>query len=398
MSNTTFPLVSVITPSFNQGNFIQETINSVLQQDYRNVEHIIVDGGSTDNTLSILQSNAQADGRLRFISEPDRGQSHAINKGLAMARGEIVGWLNSDDTYLPGAITKAVQALLSHPEWGMVHGYCHIVNGISEIMSSFPTDRADAAKLYNTCCICQPTAFLRKTVFDQMGGVDENLHFCMDYELWMRVAKQHLIGDIPEFLANARLHSGCKSATQWQSVGIPEVLITLAKHYGSIPKSWVTYSSHYQGAGAFALIHKIKSVSRNQPKIINMNRSIDFWAPPIFRVQIASDSQVPAHLLVIKGKLPTPPEQNQPPLSLTALLNGQLYKSFSINQLSFQLHIPLDPTKNVNQVDISASRMLPLTSLHTGIPRQAAFMAEDVIPLSREEAIVYRAFAQTASF
>lgn len=393
VSNSPFPLVTIITPSFNQGKFIQETIDSVLQQDYRHIEHIVVDGGSTDNTLSILQRNAQADSRLRYISEPDRGQSHAINKGLAMAQGEIIGWLNSDDTYLPGAIRKAVEALRLHPEWGMVHGHCHVTNEVNSIISPFPTEKADAQKLYNTCCICQPAAFIRRHVFEQMGGVDENLHFCMDYELWMRVAKQHIIGNIPEYVANARLHGDCKSATKWQSVGIPEVLKSLAKHYGSIPFSWVAYASQYQGQGVYTLINKLKTASAHQlPRVVTMNRSLDLWVPPIFRVQIASEPHTPAQLFVIKGRLPAPPDQKSP-LTLTALINGHPYKAFPIDQASFQLQIPLDPTKASNVVDIAASRMLSPAALRLGTMQTAGFMAEEVIPLSREEAIVFRAFS-----
>lgn len=393
MSNSAFPLVSIITPSYNQGYFIQETINSVLQQDYRQIEHIVVDGGSTDQTLTILQSNAQADERLHFVSEPDRGQSHAINKALAMAKGEIVGWLNSDDTYLPGAISKAVQAFQAHPEWGMLHGQCYIVNGNSQIMTPFYSEQAtDFSKLANRVGICQPAAFLRKNVFDQVGGVDENLHFCMDYELWMRVAKQHIIGYIPEFIANARLHGGCKSATQWQSVGVPETLMTLAKHYGKIPDNWV--SNECEGMAVFALLNKIKTVSPNQPRIVSMNRSMDLCAPPLFHVQIASESHAPAQMLVIKGSLPASPDQDQTPLNVTARINGQPYKTYSIHQVSFQLLIPLDPTKAKNQVDITASRIFSPQSLGMGSVDTIGFIAEEVIPLSREEEIVYRAFSK----
>ena len=393
VSHSPLPLVTIITPSYNQGKFIRETIDSVLQQDYRHIEHIVVDGGSTDNTIAILQSYAQSDGRFRFISEPDRGQSHAINKGLAMARGEIIGWLNSDDTYLPGAIRKAVHALLSHPEWGMVHGHCHVANETNQITSSFPTEPADAQKLYHTCCICQPAAFIRKNVFEQMNGVDENLHFCMDYELWMRVAKSHIIGYIPEFVATARLHSNCKSATQWQSTGIPEVLKSLAKHYGSIPYGWVTYASQYQGPGAFTLINKLKDAAHNQPRVIHTNRSIDMWTPPIFRIQIASDAHAPAHLVIVKGRLPAPAFQNQKPMTLTTLINGQPYKSFPITQTSFQLEIPLDPSRTSNLVDIAASHIISPVSLRLGFLQAAGFIAEEILPLSREEAIVFRTFA-----
>src|SRR5438128_8552250 len=119
------PLVSIVTPSYNQGRFIEDTIRSVLAQDYPNLEYIVVDGGSTDHTLDVLR---RYEGRLRWVSEPDRGQSEAINKGFRMARGEIVSWLNSDDTYVPGAIGKAVAHLGARPEVVMVYGEGYLLD------------------------------------------------------------------------------------------------------------------------------------------------------------------------------------------------------------------------------------------------------------------------------
>ncbi len=129
------PLVSIITPSFNQGHFIEETIQSVLDQDYPNIEYLVIDGGSTDNTVEILR---KYEGRLKWISEPDGGQSHAINKGFRMARGEIVAWLNSDDTLLPGAITKAAGHLAANRETMMVYGEGYLMDHHSQITGRFP--------------------------------------------------------------------------------------------------------------------------------------------------------------------------------------------------------------------------------------------------------------------
>ena len=131
-----YPLVSVVTPSYNQGRYIEETIQSVLNQDYFRIEHIVVDGGSTDETLSVLKKYPH----LKWVSEPDRGQSHAINKGFQIAKGEIAAWLNSDDTYLPGAVTAAVAAWrFVGPDWGNLGICCPApsVSGIHAEMLSF---------------------------------------------------------------------------------------------------------------------------------------------------------------------------------------------------------------------------------------------------------------------
>lgn len=386
------PLVSVITPSYNQGKFIRETIDSILKQDYPNIEHIVVDGGSTDQTLSILQEYAQKDPRFRFISEPDNGQSHAINKGLALAKGQIIGWLNSDDTYLPGAIRKAVHAFQQQPAWGMLHGRGQVVDESGTAYSAYPSEKADAKSLYQSCVICQPTAFIRTHVFRQMGGVDERLQFCMDYDLWMRIAKAYPIGFIPEFLASARIHGACKSATQWHSVGVPEVLKSLAKNYSSIPPGWVSYVPQYRGMGVVDLLRQLKTLRSNSSRITSMNRYRDLWAPPILRITMGSDPAAPAQFLLLKGKIPGVPMQLPKSFTLTALVNGMLVKSFTVTKALFALEIPLDPRSLTHRIDISStSTSVPVIPQIDNM-RVGGYLAEDVLPLSHEEAIVYRAF------
>src|SRR5262245_18944056 len=129
------PLVTVVTPSFNQGRFIRATIESVLSQDYPDIEYIVMDGGSTDDTAEVVKDFA---GRLTWISEKDRGQSHAINKGFRMAKGEIVAWINSDDSLVPGAVAHAVRAFVHHPEAGAVYGEGYLIDRAGRITSRFP--------------------------------------------------------------------------------------------------------------------------------------------------------------------------------------------------------------------------------------------------------------------
>src|SRR5580704_13013939 len=160
----TFPLVTIVTPSFNQGRFIRATIESVLSQDYPNLEYIIMDGGSTDETSAIA---AEYGTRLKWISEKDRGQSHAINKGFRMAKGEIVSWLNSDDIILPGAVACAVNAFSRNPRLGAVYGEGYQIDIDGNIKCRFPaTEPFNLWKLiYLSDYILQQTAYFRRSVF-----------------------------------------------------------------------------------------------------------------------------------------------------------------------------------------------------------------------------------------
>nr|WP_217366940.1 MULTISPECIES: glycosyltransferase family 2 protein [unclassified Brevibacillus] len=395
VSHSQQPLVSIITPSYNQGRFIRETINSILTQDYANLEHIVVDGGSTDDTLSILQEYAQKDPRFRYISEPDRGQSHALNKGLAMARGEIIGWLNSDDTYVPGAIMLAVHAFANNPSWGMLHGNCQVMNEYGQVSSTYPSEQADSKKLYQSCVICQPSAFIRTHVFRHMGGVDEKLQFCMDYDLWMRIAKFYPIGYVPHYLGNARIHTTCKSATQWHSVGVPEVLRSLAKNYSSIPSHWISYVPHYKGMGVLDLLRIYKSFPSNTTRITSMNRGMDLWAPPVLRAIVESDPSAPAQMLLLKGKVPGSPAKLPKPIVLTALVNGVNVKSYTVDKPTFALEIPLDPNATTLRVDIASSSVGVPSTPQVQQRIVGGYMAEEIIPLSYDEVIVYRTFSRS---
>ena len=204
------PLVSIVTPSYNQGRFIEDTIQSVLGQDYPNLEYIVVDGGSTDQTLEVLRRH---EGRLRWISEPDGGQSEAINKGFRMARGEIVSWLNSDDTYVPGAVTKAVAYLRACPDVAMVYGEGYLLDEAGRVTRRFPSTEPFSLwrLVYFSDYILQQTAFWRRCVFDAVGMLDESLHYGMDWDFWIRVAKRFEIAYIPEFLGNLREYAAAKT-------------------------------------------------------------------------------------------------------------------------------------------------------------------------------------------
>jgi glycosyltransferase involved in cell wall biosynthesis len=206
------PLVSIVTPSYNQASYLEETIQSVLAQDYAPLEYIIVDGGSTDGSREIIQRFAS---RLAWgVSEPDAGQTDAINKGFALAQGEILAWLNSDDTYLPGAISGAVAYLQQRPQAGMVYGDANLVDEHGQVIGKFPAAQTDYRRLRRGYVhIPQQAAFFRASLWREVGPLDPTFYFAMDYDLWVRLARLSELHYLPSTWANFRLHGGGKSVT-----------------------------------------------------------------------------------------------------------------------------------------------------------------------------------------
>ncbi len=179
------PLVSVVTPSFNQAGFIEGTMRSVLDQDYPHVEYLVLDGGSKDASAEIIK---RYEHRLAYwTSEPDKGQADAINRGWRMARGKILAYLNADDQYLPGAVARAVEFLSRHPDVGVVYGSCYSVLPAGIRYQYVPADFS-LERLMVENFIPQPAVFIRRSVLDQVGLLDDSLHYCLDYELWLRAA------------------------------------------------------------------------------------------------------------------------------------------------------------------------------------------------------------------
>ena len=204
------PLVTIVTPSYNQADYLEETIQSVLNQDYSNIEYFIVDGGSTDNSLAIIEKYADKLGW--WVSEADQGQTDAINKGFAHANGEILAWINSDDTYSSGAVLEAVDYLQSHPDVGMVYGDANLIDEDGNIIGQFPARQTGYKRLRRGYVhIPQQAAFFRVDLWRKVGPLDTTFYFAMDYDLWVRLAKLAPLVYYPRLWANFRLHESGKS-------------------------------------------------------------------------------------------------------------------------------------------------------------------------------------------
>jgi hypothetical protein len=203
------PLVTIVTPSFNQGRFIRDTIDSVLSQTYQSIEYIVIDGGSTDETLSVLKGYG---GKFYWVSESDHGQSDAINKGWLKSTGAILAYLNSDDTYCPNAVAIGVNYLVQHPDIAMIYADCDFIDENGSLLKAHKGKQMDFEEvLCWSCHLSQPTVFLRREVIDQVGMMNTEFHYAMDYDLWIRVASQYQIRHLPVVLANERHYPTSKT-------------------------------------------------------------------------------------------------------------------------------------------------------------------------------------------
>ncbi len=208
------PRVSIVTPSFNHARFLEQTMRSVLEQDYPNIEYIVIDGGSQDGSRDLIE--AYAPQLAYWQSQPDGGQTDAINQGFARATGEILAWLNSDDYLLPGAVSRAVAALQAEPELGMVYGDCLLVNAEGKTIKRFPAAQTDYARLRRGYVhIPQQSSFWRASLWEAVGPLDPSFYFAMDYDLWTRLARMAPLKYLPgEPWAAFRLHGDAKSLAQ----------------------------------------------------------------------------------------------------------------------------------------------------------------------------------------
>jgi len=208
--------ISVITPSFNQAEFIERTIESVLSQkgDF-DLQYIVMDGGSTDGTLEILK---KYDGRIYWFSGEDAGQSDAVNKGIGRSTGEIIGWLNSDDIYLPGTLQKVTARFREDPGCQWLYGLCSMIGDDDRVIRTRITAYKDRQcrnfsyrNLLTENFISQPAVFFRKELFTRVGPLELNQHYAMDFDLWIRMARVADPVFLNDCLASFRMHGNSKS-------------------------------------------------------------------------------------------------------------------------------------------------------------------------------------------
>lgn len=232
------PLVSIVTPSYNQGKYLEQTIKSVLEQDYPRLEYLVVDGASTDNSIEIIKkyANPLESGSLLpdirqqavglqsrkidwWVSEKDKGQGDAINKGLARATGDIVAWLNSDDYYLPNTISAAVKVFEENPNVVMIYGDMLAVDEHGQTLNHLKYKQLSLQDLLCFRIIGQPSVFFRREVLEKVDGLDTTFHFLLDHHLWIRIAQHGKILHVDQTWAAARYHAEAKNRAKTAEFG-----------------------------------------------------------------------------------------------------------------------------------------------------------------------------------
>lgn len=252
------PLVSIITPSYNQAAYIPDAISSVLAQDYHPIEYWVIDGASTDGSQQIIERFSS---RLTgWISERDSGQAEAINKGLSITKGEIVAWLNSDDLYLPQAISQAVSYFTSEPDLGLVFGDALTVDSTGRPLKTLTFGDWGLEELVKFRIICQPAVFMRRSILEKTGQLDSSYHYMLDHQLWIRLAQQAPLRYVRSWnsanrlpWAAARHHPSAKNVNN--SIGFSQEIMRLLEWMNTEPalKKLITQNRRQVQAGAYRL-------------------------------------------------------------------------------------------------------------------------------------------------
>ncbi len=226
MQNKRYPKITIITPSFNQGKFIRETIESVLSQNYPNLEYWVIDGGSTDDTCAILKSFGK---KIKWISEKDRGQTDALNKGLKRSTGEIIAYLNSDDVYLPNTLFTVAEYFMAHQNAQWLTGDYFIIDTVGKKIQSYVATYKTVFREHLTLPlllilnpIIQPSTFWRKSVQDKIGFFDTKLRYCMDYDFWLRAMKYSKPHVLKQHFSLFRIHGSSKGGAEYAKQFIEE--------------------------------------------------------------------------------------------------------------------------------------------------------------------------------
>jgi glycosyltransferase involved in cell wall biosynthesis len=275
--NTRPITISVITPSFNQGGFIGRTLASVAGQSYPALEHLIFDGGSTDATLEVLEAAGPS---IRWVSRPDGGQADAVNQGLQIARGDVIAWINSDDIYYPRAFEQVAAAFSADPELDVLYGMADHIDVDDQPFEEYPTIPWNTEKLRQTCFICQPALFFRRRVIEKVGLLNADLHYCMDYNYWLRLADAGCrFAYHPAKLAGSRLYADNKTLSDRVAVH-QEIGEMFKAHDGRVPLKWIyAYAHHHTHAWIDRSLHprrfKLALYLQTMRSLMHWNRTLD---------------------------------------------------------------------------------------------------------------------------
>jgi glycosyltransferase involved in cell wall biosynthesis len=269
---------SIVTPSYNQGQFLAETIESVISQEGNfAIDYVIIDGGSTDNSVDIIK---QYDALLqqkkwpitcrgvsfRWISEKDRGQTDALSKGFRLAEGEIFAWLNSDDTYLPGTLKTVAAFFSEHSDTGLLYGDAHYCDTNGAVIGKYRTGEFEYDRLAWFNFICQPSTFFRRDVFEAAGGLDDALHFAMDFDLWLRIGARFPCRYLPQTLSMYRLHETSKTISdETLYENSEEALRVVMKYF-----NWAPLTRVYNSCRSFTLARMPSYQGTFTPVIVSM--------------------------------------------------------------------------------------------------------------------------------
>lgn len=292
------PLVSIVMPSFNQRSFILESIESVLSQDYPNIELIIMDGGSSDGTQDVLTGAAsQFPARVRWKSEMDTGPAQAVNKALHLGRGNFFGWLNSDDLYAPGAITRAISALIVDPNLLLLYGEAEHIDSNGAILGKYPTRPVPILldDFNDGCPICQPSVFFRRDFIELNGDLDECLQTAFDFDWWLRAFKSfpERISNLSDIQAFSRLHDDGITRNFRRLISLESMKI-LARHVGDPPPHWaLTY---------------VEELYRQYPydeRVPDLRAHVDMYLAEIENTVAVSTANRAHEILVLDARLQT---------------------------------------------------------------------------------------------
>lgn len=313
MSNDSeWPRISIVTPSYNQGQFIEETIRSVLLQGYPNLEYIIIDGGSSDNSVEIIEKYEQY--LSYWVSEPDKGPTDAINKGWQKTTGEIIAYLNSDDAYLPGTLVTVAKAFQQQLDANIICGNELKVNSEGFIVEESNIKASDRLSLLNLNFISQPATFVKKSALDLAGGIDLSIKYTFDFELWLRITRLHSIKCIPNLIAITRWHNDTITLTRRSEIG-SELVRVIHDEMVNCP-SGLTLNDKQQ------ILFQVNCLAMNlhfeNKRIFDATKYalVSLWLSPSFRLKLGIIKQYCRNLLKLircfDKKLDYTPVINEP--------------------------------------------------------------------------------------